>query len=57
MAHAQFQAVGDRLTVWPVAPKMPIERLQKARDHTATIMARNGGRGGPVRKGAGAGNP
>jgi hypothetical protein len=45
MAHAQFQALGDRLTVWTNGPRMPIERLKKARDHTATIMAKRPGAG------------
>ena len=33
-AHAQFQAVGDRLTPWPTFPNMPLERMKKARDET-----------------------
>ena len=43
MAHEQFKVLGDRLTVWPHAPKMPIERLRKAREQTANIMARQRG--------------
>jgi hypothetical protein len=39
-AHAQFQALGDRLKTWPGAPRMPLERIKRAREHTANIMAK-----------------
>lgn len=42
-AHAQFQALGDRLTTWQGPPNLQLQRLIKAREHTATIMARQAG--------------
>jgi hypothetical protein len=43
-AHAQFQALGDRLTEWADRPNYPLATLQKFRDQTARIVAaRQGG--------------
>ena len=48
-AHAQFQAVGDRLTVWPAAPKMPARAAPEGegahREHHG--QERRTGRSGP----------
>lgn len=43
IAHEQFRILGDRLTTWAGAPKMPLERLKKAREQTEQIMARQPG--------------
>ena len=39
VAHAQFQAVGDRLTTWHIFPYPPLEELKKCREHTAQIVS------------------
>jgi hypothetical protein len=38
-AHAQFQALGDRLTAWPAFPYFPLETMKGMRDKTARIVA------------------
>jgi hypothetical protein len=38
-AHAQFEALGDRLTVWPIFPNIPLESLKRMRDDAARIVA------------------
>jgi hypothetical protein len=38
-AHAQFKALGDRLTTWPYFPNFPLESLKRMRDQTARIVA------------------
>ncbi len=39
-AHAQFEALGDRLTAWPHFPNYPLENLKKIRDEVAQIDAK-----------------
>ena len=34
-AHAQFEALGDRLTTWPISPYYPLETLKRMRDDAA----------------------
>ena len=47
-AHAQFQTLGDFLTVWPHYPNLPLESLKELRDDAARIVARRaGGAGAP----------
>ncbi len=38
-AHAQFQAVGDRLTPWKTFPYLPLEIMKQARDFTAQVVS------------------
>jgi hypothetical protein len=38
-AHAQFQALGDRLTTWSAFPSIPLEELKRFRDNAARITA------------------
>jgi hypothetical protein len=38
-AHAQFEALGDRLTVWPNFPNIPLESLNRIRDDAARLVA------------------
>jgi len=38
-AHAQFDALGDRLTAWPHFPNYPLAYLKKIRDEVAKIDA------------------
>jgi tetratricopeptide (TPR) repeat protein len=42
-AHAQFQAVGDRLTIWPTFPRPAIALLKQYRNHAAQMVAGNPG--------------
>jgi hypothetical protein len=52
-AHAQFQALGDRLTTWSTFPYVPIEGMKRMRDHTADIVAGKVHDGGPGQAAAG----
>ena len=55
-AHAEFQAVGDRLTTWPDFPNFPLESMKGAREHTAKVIAsRPRGKARPAPKGKGPG--
>ncbi len=38
-AHAQFQAVGDRLTPWTTFPFYPLEVMKQAREFTAQVVS------------------
>ncbi len=38
-AHAQFQALGDRLTMWPRFPNVPLEALKGLRDFSARVVS------------------
>jgi hypothetical protein len=51
-AHAQFQAVGDRLTPWTTFPFYPLETMKKAREFSAKVVAGNVPQGAaPIRRG------
>lgn len=47
-AHAQFQAVGDDLTSWPIMPNVPLQTRQRMRDETARIVVAEPGGAKPV---------
>ena len=42
-ADAQFQILGDRLTVWPTPPNLPMEMLKQMREEAAQnpVVSRN----------------
>jgi hypothetical protein len=57
-AHAQFQSVGDRLTMWPASPRFPLEVMKRACEQTArSVAGKQGAKDAPAPKGDGAAKP
>jgi hypothetical protein len=49
-AHAQYEALGDRLTQWSEFPYVPLEQLKRNRSHVAQIVSGKPGENGPKTK-------
>jgi hypothetical protein len=49
-SHAQFQILGDRLTVWPTIPNYPLATMKLMRDEAARLAAAESRGGNPQPK-------